>query len=184
MEPNRTRLTAGGNLIDYPGDVSTPTADTTTAKLAINSTLSTPKAKYMCCDIKNFCLGTPMERKEYMHLPLAIIPQEIIHEYNLAPLEHKGYISIEIYHGTYGLPQAGIHVNQLMTKRLLEPKGYYQCRHTPGLWRHKWRPDLFSLVVDDFGVKYVGCEHIDHLINAIEQHYEFSKDWEVRKTHL
>jgi hypothetical protein len=37
-ETNRTRLTAGGNLIDFPGDVSTPTADPTTAKLFINHT--------------------------------------------------------------------------------------------------------------------------------------------------
>jgi hypothetical protein len=53
-EPNRTRLTVGGNLVDYPGDVSTPTADTTTAKLVINSTISTPQAKYIYGDVKNF----------------------------------------------------------------------------------------------------------------------------------
>jgi hypothetical protein len=54
-EPNRTRLTVGGPLIDYLGDVSTPTADTTTAKLVINnSTKSTPNTKYMCGDIKDF----------------------------------------------------------------------------------------------------------------------------------
>ena len=41
-ESNRTRLTVGGNMINYPGDVSTPTADTTTAKTVINSTISTP----------------------------------------------------------------------------------------------------------------------------------------------
>jgi hypothetical protein len=49
-EPNRTRLTVGGNLIDYPGDVSTPTASTITAKLVINSTISTPQ--------RNTCVGT------------------------------------------------------------------------------------------------------------------------------
>jgi hypothetical protein len=58
-EENRTRLTVGGNLlIDFPGDVSTPTADITTTKMVINSTISTPKAKYMRGDIKNFYLGT------------------------------------------------------------------------------------------------------------------------------
>ena len=53
----------------------------------------------------------------------------------------------------------------------LEPKGYYQWRHNPGVWRHKWRLILFSLVVDDFGIKYVGKEHADHLIAAIEENY-------------
>lgn len=40
-ETHRTRLTVGGNLINYPGDVSTPTADLTTTKVLLNSTLST-----------------------------------------------------------------------------------------------------------------------------------------------
>ena len=73
------------------------------------------------------------------------------------------------------IPACGSPYNQL-TKRL-EPKCYYQCRHTPGLWRHKWRPILLSLVVDDFGIKYVGKEHSDHLIAAIEENYELSTYW-------
>ena len=37
----------------------------------------------------------------------------------------------------------------------------------------------FSLVVDDFGVKYVGKEHADHLIKTLEGHYDkISVDWE------
>jgi hypothetical protein len=76
----------------------------------------------------------------------------------------------------YGLPQAGILANQLLAQQLA-PQGYEQCRHTPGLWRHKWCPILSSLVVDDFGIKYVGKQHPDHLINAIEQYYDFLKDW-------
>ena len=65
-EPNRTRLTVGGNLIHYPGDVSIPTTDTTTAKIVINSTISTPKAKYLVGDVKNLYLGTTMTRYEYL----------------------------------------------------------------------------------------------------------------------
>ena len=63
-EPNRTRLTVGGNLIIYPGNVSNPTADTTTAKIGINSTISTPKAKYLVGYVKNVYLGTKMARYE------------------------------------------------------------------------------------------------------------------------
>jgi hypothetical protein len=117
-EENRTGLTVGGNLIDFPSDVSTPTVDMATTKMVINSTISTPKTKYMCGDIKKFYLGTPMERKEYMRLPIAIVPQEIINEYNLAHLVYIGFVYIEICKGMYGLPQAGILANQLLTKRL------------------------------------------------------------------
>ena len=51
-EPHRTRLTVGVNLIDYAGYVSTPTEDITTAKLIINSTIYTARARYICCEIK------------------------------------------------------------------------------------------------------------------------------------
>ena len=33
----------GGNIIDYPGDASAPTADTTTEQIVRNSVASTPK---------------------------------------------------------------------------------------------------------------------------------------------
>ena len=59
-DPNRIRLTAGGNLIDHPGDCGTPTANMLTVKLLLNSTISTPGAKFMTIDIKNSCLNTPM----------------------------------------------------------------------------------------------------------------------------
>ena len=153
-DPNHTRLTVGGNLINYPGEVSNPTADTTTANIVINSTISTPKTKYLVGDVNIFYLGTTTTRYEYLRLSITIIPQEIIDQYNLLPLVRNGYVYIEIQRSMYGLPQTGILANNQLTEHL-EPKGYYQCRHTLGLWRHKWRPILFSLVVDDFGIKYI-----------------------------
>jgi hypothetical protein len=44
-ETHRVRLTVGGNLIQYPGDVSTRSADLTTSKCLWNSTISTEGAK-------------------------------------------------------------------------------------------------------------------------------------------
>ena len=40
-EPNRTRLTVGGDRINYPEDVGTPTADMLLVKLLLNSVIST-----------------------------------------------------------------------------------------------------------------------------------------------
>jgi hypothetical protein len=34
-----------------------------------------------------------------------------------------------------------------------------------------------TLVVDNFGVKYVGHEHADHLIQCIKETYELTEDW-------
>lgn len=123
-----TRLTVGGNLIDFPGNKSTPTADLLTAKLLINSTISTPGAVFLGINLANFYLNTPMPKPEYMHLPLDIIPEEIIAKYNLRDLVDKeGWVYIKIRKGRYGLPQAGILANQLFKKRL-STKGYYQCQ--------------------------------------------------------
>jgi hypothetical protein len=59
-EPNQTRLVAGGDRVHYPGNTGTPTADLLTVKLLIKSTISTPNAKYMTMDIKDFYLNTPI----------------------------------------------------------------------------------------------------------------------------
>ncbi len=59
-DPHQVRITAGGNLINYPGELTTKTADLTTSKMMWNSVLSTEGAKYMCLDIKNFYLTAPL----------------------------------------------------------------------------------------------------------------------------
>eukprot|EP00957_Ditylum_brightwellii_P122781 9362873-Ditylum_brightwellii.AAC.2 len=66
---------------------------------------------------------------------------------------------------------------EIQKERLAE-HGYYPVQHTPGLWRHKWRPVQFALVVDDFRVKIKGDEHGEHLLKSLQQHYEVIVDKE------
>ena len=63
----------------------------------------------------------------------------------------------------YDLPQAGIIENYYLKKNLA-PHGYNQCRNMANLWKQKWQPVIFSLVVDDVGLEYIGKQHADHLI--------------------
>jgi hypothetical protein len=175
-EVYRVRLAVGGNLIKYDGDVSTRSADLATPKFLWNSVISTVGAKYMCLDVKKIYLGTPMEDFEYLRIPIKLIPLEIITQYALLPLVSDGNIYIEVQKGMYGLPQAGILANLLLAKRLV-PHGYRQTKTTPGLWEHDTLHVTFSLLVDDFGVKYEGLANAHHLSNALEQHYTVSKDW-------
>ena len=176
-EPNRTRITIGGNRICYPGDCGTRTASLELFKLQVNSVLSRPGAAFACFDLKNFYLGTPLHRPEYARIKLADIPAEFADEYNLAAVvDHNDWVYFEIRKGVYGLPQAGKLANDLLTERLAR-HGYYQCATTPGLWRHKWRPIMFVLIVDDFGIEYVGKRHADHLLAALQEHYEVTTDW-------
>ena len=43
---------------------------------------------------------------------------------------------------------------------------------------HKTRPIWFTLVVDDFGIKYIGGQHADHLIGVLKEFYEVEVDWD------
>ena len=139
----------GGNLIDYPYELTTRTADLTTSKVMWNSVISTPGARYATADVKNFYLGTPLDRPEYMKMKIELFPQEFIDEYDLLPKVKNGYVYIKIIRGMYGLPQAGILANKLLKERLLA-EGYYEVKYTPGLFKHKVRPIWFTLVVDNF----------------------------------
>jgi hypothetical protein len=80
----------------------------------------------------------------------------------------------------YGLPQAGILAQELLEQRL-NKHGYFQNKAIPGLWMHQTRPISFTLVVDDFGIKYVEQEHVMHLISILKEHYELSEDWKGTK---
>jgi hypothetical protein len=176
QEKERVRLTVGGDRLDYSGDIATSTADITTFKILINSTLSTEDATMMMMDIKNYYIGTPLPRFEYMKMLLSRFPEEIIQKYNLTALAVDGWVYIEIRKCMYGLKQAGLLANQLLQTRL-EPFGYYPSRHTPGLWLHKTRPISFTLVVDAFTVKYVGKHHAEHIRNELLRTYELATDW-------
>ena len=158
-----------------PGDLSTHTAELTTSTLLFNSVLSTNEAKFACIDIKNMYLQTPMERKEYIRIAVHLIPKAFMKEYNLYSKVHKGYLYVEIGKGICGLPQAGRLANDLLRKRLATC-GYLECTHTPGLWRHINRPVVFTLVVDNFGVKIVGVEHLQHLVESLKKFYEIELD--------
>jgi hypothetical protein len=89
-DPHRVRITAGGNLINYPGELTTKTADLITSKLMWNSVLSTKGAKYMCLDIKNFYLTAPLDRYEYMKMLISLFPSWTREKYNLDTHAKKG----------------------------------------------------------------------------------------------
>ena len=61
---------------------------------------------------------TPLNRYEYMRMPLNLIPDEIIDLYQLRDKAKGEYVYMEIQKGMYGLPQAGILANTLLRERL------------------------------------------------------------------
>jgi hypothetical protein len=108
-DPYRTRIMMGRNLVNYPDNCGTPTADLLITKLMFNSIISTPNAKFMTINIKDFYLMTPMDRYEYFRMKLELFPQDIINEYGLHnKADADGNVFCEVQRGMYGLPQAGI----------------------------------------------------------------------------
>ena len=63
----------------------------------------------------------------------------------------------------------------------LKKAGYYKTATTPSLWRHKWRPIQFVLIVDDFGIKYVGKQNALHLLKTLEKYYKITADRKGKK---
>ena len=105
-----------------------------------------------------------MKTFEYIKIPFRWIPEEIRQQYNLYDLvEPDGYVYCEVRKGMYGLKQAARLAFDNLIK-LLAPDGYYPVRESPGLWKHKTRSTIFTLCVDDFGIKYASQEDADHLI--------------------
>ena len=80
----RVRGTLGGNQGDpYLGEKSAYVADLITIKLLLNLVVSTPSAKFMTMDIKDFYLGIALTRKQYMRIHRNQIPTETIKYFHL-----------------------------------------------------------------------------------------------------
>jgi hypothetical protein len=170
----RTRGTIGGDRIDYDGEVHAWTANLTTIKLLLNATVS-ENAHFMTADIKDFYLNTELPRKEYMRVHRKQVPDFIIQKYNLEELFQNHYIMMEISKGIYGLPQAG----KLAQDRLiahLNKHGYHLVPSTPCLFRHETRDIAFTLVVDDFGIKFSHSEDATHLLDTLRELYTITVD--------
>ena len=111
-----------------------------------------------------------MVQYEYVCIKLEDIPEEIIVKYKLCgKVTENGSVYVEIQKGMYRLLQAGILAQELLEKHL-NKHSCSQNKAVPGLWTHKTQPISFTLVVNDFGVKYIGKEHVMHLISILKQY--------------
>ncbi len=47
----------------------------------------------------------------------------------------------------------------------------------PGLWKHTGSDLMFTLVVDDFGVRYTKKADVENLVSVLTQAYNCTVDW-------
>ena len=152
-DPYYIRLTIGGDKLRYPSDSGYPDATLLEAKILFNSVISTPGYQFICEDIKDYFLCSPMERFKYIKIPFLWIPEEIRTRYNLYSLvEPDGYFCCEVRKVMYVLKQAARIAFDNIVK-LLAPHSYFPVREYPSLWKHQNRPTVFTLCVDNFCIK-------------------------------
>ena len=75
-----------------------------------------------------------------------------------------------------GLKQA-VRIANNRLKAHLNKFGFAPVPRTPAMWKNNTKPIFFSLVVEDFGLKYIGKENDYHLIQAVQKLYTISVDW-------
>ncbi|KAL7474919.1 hypothetical protein ACHAW6_000863 [Cyclotella cf. meneghiniana] len=73
----------------------------------------------------------------------------------------------------YGLPLAGSLGHDFL-EQCLNEAGYCKSPIVPGPWKHNTCPIQFTLIVDDFGVKYTSQNDVTHLIKTPKQYYDVS----------
>ena len=102
-------------------------------------------------------------------MPIKNFPQRTSTSTTYRNMPINDWIYVEIRMAVYGLPQAGTLVNKQLLNNLA-PAEYHKVVLTSGLWKHVTHPVQFSLVVYNFGVKYIGEENADHLIRTLRKH--------------
>ena len=170
----RVRGVIGGDQLPFDGFTAAQTAALEVIRLLCNCTVS-EAAMLMTLDIKDFYLGTPLEESEYMRVPLKYIPLALQEQHNLKILAHNDAVIMRIDKSIYGLKQAGILSQQRLIAHLAE-HGYLQCKFTPCLFMNATNGTAFTLVVDDFLVKYKNESAKLHLINCLQELYQITVD--------
>ena len=105
-------------------------------------------------DIKDFYLQFNLPDPEYITIPFALIPPDIINDYNLQSKVSNGNVYAKVTKGMYGLPQAGKLAHDDLVKHL--PRGgYFPTTYTSGLFNQS---------------------DLDHFLNLLRKRYVITQD--------
>ena len=136
----------------------------------------------MSANTNEYFLSNHMTKSEHMKKRCKHVPDGIRKQCQLdAKVTKDGCICIKIKKGMPCFKQAAMLAYQHL-KQCLEPYGYEPMPRTTGLWRHKSRPTIFCLCVDDFGINFWNRHDADHSCNAIGANFQHAVD-EEEKNH-
>ena len=144
-------------------------------KMLLNAVCS-ENAFFGTLDVSNFYYGADIfGRPPSIRIPLRHYPASLLSDLQLSPFvqtDRSGqpFLYADVKKCIPGLPQSGL-LSQLRLLSHLESHGFYETA-TPMLFRHVSRPISFTLVVDDFGVKYSDVADCRFLRTCLEEQYE------------
>ena len=102
------------------------------------------------------------------------IPDEIIDNYKMKnKVPEDRYIYIYASENLF-MDWNNQELLQKIIARILNKEGYNQAKHTKGIWLHKNKNISFTLVVDNYGVKYIHKQGVDRLIKILEKNIPLS----------
>ncbi len=119
-------------------------------------------------DIVDYYLGAILPSPESVRIDVSSISLPTLTKLGLLPfLRHshgKPFLFCDVLKTVPGLLQSGL-LSQLRLVSLLTQHGYSETS-TPMLFRHHTHSTAFSLVVDDFLVRYSHPSELDHLVSC------------------
>jgi hypothetical protein len=171
----RTRITIGGDRINYPFETRAVTAEMEALKILLNCMIS-ENGNWTTIDLTDFYLGTDLPHPEYIRIQSQLIPDNVAEFYKLRPFMDRQTLYCSVHKTHYGLPQAGALSQQRLFKHLFL-NGYYQVPSTTSVFRNKEGTIRFTLVVDDFAVLWTNRAHMDHFIETLTRLYQVKVNW-------
>ena len=130
----------------------------------------------MGVDLKYFYLNTPMVRYEYMQIPITILPQEIIKEYDIDHLIDNRFILPEIKSNVLSITGRSTNLRKLAKN--LDIRGYRPTLYSLYLFKHQTRKITFCLVVNNVSIKFIHQHNPPHLVNHFNKEYKATVSWE------
>ena len=64
-------------------------------------------------------------------------------------------------------------------KKHLKPFGYAPTKQAPGMWKHSTNSIIFTLIVDDFGIKHTTMKDVTRLIQALRHKHSITTNLKV-----
>ena len=109
------------------------------------------------------------------YIPIKDVPEETIEREGLRRFINGDFILFQVDGSMYGHPVSGRIANRDLVAHLKE-HSYNQDPNVPCLFEHATNKTVFTLIVDDFGVKYTGIENFNELVRILNMRWPVKTD--------